>query len=129
LVLYCPQMAWLWTTCHILGHHEPSLCCYRLCESSFYMMSGSFTGKEPPGRDADFSPLLVPWSRKGRAVVCFLVGNSRRLNFIRRRFGTFWPFHLQRQVGVQLYLYSPIGRTACTQPQCCTRVHFTFTME
>jgi hypothetical protein len=25
-------------------------------------------GKERPGRDADPSPLLVPWSRKGRAI-------------------------------------------------------------
>ena len=25
-------------------------------------------GKERPGRDADLSPLLVPWSRKSRAI-------------------------------------------------------------
>jgi len=29
---------------------------------------GLFRGKERPGRDADPSPLLVPWSRKSRAI-------------------------------------------------------------
>ena len=29
---------------------------------------GLSRGKERPGRDADPSPLLVPWSRKGRAI-------------------------------------------------------------
>jgi len=32
------------------------------------MGSGSFPGKERPGRDADTSPLLVSWSRKSRAI-------------------------------------------------------------
>ena len=40
--------------------------------------------KERPGRDADPSPLLVPWSRKSTSI----------------------PVH------------SPLGRTACTEPQC-----------
>ena len=36
--------------------------------ASYTMGTGSFQGgKERPGRDADPSPLLVPWSRKSRA--------------------------------------------------------------
>ena len=31
-------------------------------------LPGLSRGKEQPGRDADPSPLLVPWSRKGRAI-------------------------------------------------------------
>jgi hypothetical protein len=30
---------------------------------------GLSRGKERPGRDADPSPLLMPWSRKGRAIL------------------------------------------------------------
>ena len=37
--------------------------------ASCRMDTGSFTGgKERPGHDADRSPLLVPWSRKSRAI-------------------------------------------------------------
>jgi hypothetical protein len=37
--------------------------------ASCTMGTGSFPrGKERPGRDADPSPLLVLWSRKGRAI-------------------------------------------------------------
>jgi len=39
---------------------------------------------------------------KSYDVVRFLLGNSRRLNFICRRFGTLCLFHLHRQVGVEL---------------------------
>ena len=31
-------------------------------------------------------------------IVCFVLGNSRRLNFIFRRFGTLCLFHLHRQI-------------------------------
>jgi len=34
---------------------------------------------------------------------CFLLGNSRRLNFICRRFGTLWLFHLHRRIGLKNY--------------------------
>jgi len=38
--------------------------------SSCTMGTGSFPGgKKRPGRDADPSPLLVPWSRKSRAIL------------------------------------------------------------
>jgi hypothetical protein len=51
-------------------------------------------GKEQPGRDADPSPFLVPWSRKGRAIpllpqqpccftfMCQLSSNSGSLNHL-----------------------------------------------
>ena len=58
------------------------------------MGTGSFLGvKSGRGVTLTPHPLLVPWSRKGRAI----------------------PLPL------------PMGRMACTEPQCCTRVTFTFT--
>ena len=67
-------------------------------------------GRERPGRDADHSPLLVPWSRKSRAI----------------------PLHRQLTYGLYraseacttlhfTFTYTstpPMGRTACTEPQC-----------
>jgi len=41
-------------------------------------------------------------------VVCFLLGDSRRLNFICRRFGTICLFHLHRQIGAcRIYMHLP----------------------
>ena len=50
-------------------------------------------------------------------VVCFLLGNSRRLNFICRRFGTLCLFHLYSQVSVEFYTYLPIKmeQTECSE--------------
>jgi hypothetical protein len=36
--------------------------------ASCTMGTGSFLGVKCPGRDDDPSPLLAPWSRKGRAI-------------------------------------------------------------
>ena len=36
--------------------------------ASCTMGTGSFPGSRAGGRDADLSPLLVPWSRKSRAI-------------------------------------------------------------
>ena len=53
-------------------------------------------GKERPGRDADPSPLLAPWSRKSRAIPLlplWAVGPVQSLS----------------ACTVHLYLYSPYG--------------------
>ena len=51
-------------------------------------------GKERPGRDADPSPLLVPWSRKSRAIQLLPLWAVR-------------PVQSLSACTVQLYLYSP----------------------
>ena len=61
-------------------------------------------GKEQPGRDADHSLLLVPWSRKSRAISLLPYG----------------PYGLYRASVPVQYSYTstpPMGRTACTEPQ------------
>ena len=45
---------------------------------------------------------LISSFRRVLYVVCFLLGNTRRLEFICRRFGTLCLFHLHRQVDVYL---------------------------
>jgi len=35
-------------------------------------------------------------------LVCFLLGNSQRLNFICRRFGTLCLFHIHRRIGIKM---------------------------
>jgi len=43
------------------------------------------------------------WRNNGIYVMlCFLLGNPRRLNFICRRFGTSCIFHLHRRVGIPM---------------------------
>ena len=52
--------------------------------------------KERPGCDADPSPLLVPWSRKSRAIPLLHIWEVR-------------PVQNLNSCTVQLYLYSPYG--------------------
>jgi len=51
------------------------------------------------------TPFLISNVRRVPCVVYFLLGNSRRLNFICRRFGTLCLFCHHRQVGVHLPAY------------------------
>ena len=84
-------------------------------------------GKERPKRDADPSPLLVPWSRKNICIhllppmgrtsctepQCLY---SRAIPLL-----PYGPYGLYRaSVPVQYSSTStpPMGRTACTEPQC-----------
>ena len=53
-------------------------------------------GKERPGREADTSPLLVPWSRKSRAIPLLPLWAVR-------------PVQSLSACTVELYLYSPYG--------------------
>ena len=73
-------------------------------------------GKERPGRDADPSPLLVPWSRKSRAIPSTPPKGCTACT------------EPQCLYNGALYLYVPYcksytstppkGCTACTEPQC-----------
>ena len=74
--------------------------------ASCTMCTGSFRGgKERPGRETDPSPLQVPWSRKSRATLLFPLC-------------AVWSVQSFSACTVYLYLYSPYGRTVCTEPQC-----------
>jgi len=117
--------------------------------TSCTMGTGSFPGyKERPGRDADPSPLLVPWSRKSRAITLlslWAVRHVQSLGACRVELYLYTPYgpyslyrasvpvqysyistppmavrHVQSLSActVELYLYSPDGRTACTESQC-----------
>ena len=57
--------------------------------------------KERPGRDADPSPLLVPWSRKGRAIPLLPL----------------WAVRPVQSLSACTRVHFT-GRTACTEPQC-----------
>ena len=62
-------------------------------------------GKKRPARDADPSALLLPWSGKSRAIPLLPYG----------------PYSLYRASVPVQYSYTstaPMGRTACTEPQC-----------
>jgi len=70
-------------------------------------------GKDRAGRDADPHPLLVPWSRKSRAIPILLPW-------------AVWPVQsLSACTGVHFnFTYTstpPMGHTACTEPQCLYR--------
>jgi hypothetical protein len=74
--------------------------------ASCTMGTGSFRGVKG-GRDVKLTshPLLVPWSRKSRAIPLLPLLAVR-------------PVQSSSACTVELYLYSTIGRTACTEPQC-----------
>jgi len=109
--------------------------------ASYTMGTGSFPGvKCGRGVTLTTHPLLVQWSRKNRAIPLlplWAVRPEQSLSACTRVHFTF------------TYTSFPMGRTACTEPQClhstaiplpplwavrpeqslsaCTRVHFTFT--
>ena len=65
--------------------------------------------------------LLVPWSRKSRAIPLlplWAVRPVQSLSACTRVHLTPHPLYCRGQESVELYLYSPLGRTACTEPQC-----------
>ena len=68
-------------------------------------VQGLSRGKKRPARDADPSALLLPWSGKSRAIPLLPYG----------------PYSLYRASVPVQYSYTstaPMGRTACTEPQC-----------
>ena len=68
--------------------------------------TGSFSGvKSGRGVTLTPHPLLVLWSRKSRAIPLLLLLVVQ-------------PVQSLSACTVQLYLYSPLARTACTEPQC-----------
>ena len=80
-------------------------------------------GKERPGRDADRSPLLVPWSRKSRVIPLFPLW-------------AVWPVQSLSACTEPQCLYStaipllPLWTVRPVQsPSACTRVHCTFTLH
>jgi hypothetical protein len=70
------------------------------------MGTGSFPGVMS-GRGVTLTshPLLVQWPRKSRAIPLLPLWAAR-------------PVQSLSACTVELYLYSPMGRTACTEPQC-----------
>jgi len=84
-------------------------------------------GKERPRRDAEPSPLLVPWSRKSRVILLLPLWAVRPVQSLSActvqpyLYSPYVPYGLYRaSVSVQ-YSYTstpPMGRTACTEPQC-----------
>ena len=84
-------------------------------------------GKVRPGRDSDPHPLLVPWSRKSRAIPLLpqwavqAVQSLSACTVQQYLYCPYWPYGLYRASVPVQYSYTstpPIGRTACTQPQC-----------
>ena len=84
-------------------------------------------GKFRPGRDADPSQLLVPWSRKGRTIPLLPLQAVRPVQSLSActvelyLYSPYGPYSLYRAtVSVQYSCTStpPIDRTACTDPQC-----------
>jgi len=67
-------------------------------------------GKERPGRDADPSPLLLPWSRKSRAIPLFPLWAVRPVQSLSACTMVHFTFTYTS--------IPPMGRTACTEPQC-----------
>ena len=67
-------------------------------------------GKERPGRDADPSPLLVPWSRKSRAIPLLPLPAVRPVQSLSACTRVHFTFTYTST--------PPMGRTACTEPQC-----------
>jgi len=80
--------------------------------ASCTMGSGSFS-EVKSGRGVALTPhhILVPWSRKNRAITLLPLWDVR-------------PVKSLSACTVQLYLYSPMERTACTEPQslCSTAI-------
>ena len=83
--------------------------------------------KERPGRDADPSPLLVPWSRKSRVIPILPLRAVRPVQSLSActvqlyLYTPSWPYSLYRASVAVQYSYTstpPMDRTACTEPQC-----------
>jgi hypothetical protein len=68
---------------------------------------GLSRGKKRPGRDADFYPLLVPWSWKGRAIPLLLL----------------WVVRLVQSLSACTRLHFTVRTVESLSA--CTRVHFT----
>ena len=65
-------------------------------------------GKERPGREADPSPLLVPWSRKSKAIPLFPLWAVQPVQSLSACTTVHFTFTST----------PPMDRTACTEPQC-----------
>ena len=90
-----------------LGPNQPPVLC----------VPGLSRGKEQPGRDADPSILLVPWSRKSRSLHLLPLWAVR-------------PVQSLSACTVDLYLYSPPWAVRPVQSLiACTRVHFTLPLH
>ena len=84
-------------------------------------------GKERPGRDAEPSPFLVPWSRKSTAVPLLPLWAERTVQRLSActvelyLYSPYRPYGLYRASVPVQYSYTstpPTDRTACTEPQC-----------
>ena len=111
------------------GRDFPNLCRPALGPTSLmYNESRVFPGgKERPGCEADPSPLLVPWSRKIRAIPLLPLLAVRPVQSLSActvqlyLFSPYGPYGLYRASVPVQYSYTsspPMGRTACTEPQC-----------
>jgi len=89
--------------------------------------TGSFPGLKRPGRDADPSPIVVQWSRKSRAIPLLPLWAVRPLQSLSvctvelYLYSPCGPYGLYRASVPVQYSYTstaPMGRTACTEPQC-----------
>jgi len=79
---------------------------YPTCCSLLYNGYRVFPGgKERPGRDADPSPRSSAVVKKSRAIPLLPLWAVRSVQSL-------------SACTVELYLYSPMGRTVCTEPQC-----------
>ena len=83
--------------------------------------------KERSGRDADPSTLLVPWSRKSTAIPLLPLWAVRPVQSLSActvqlyPYSPYGPYGLYRSSVPVQYSYTstpPMGRTACTDPQC-----------
>jgi len=79
-----------------------------------------------PERDADPSPILVPWSRKSRVIPLLPLLAVRPVHSLSActvelyLHSPYWQYGLYRASVPVQYSYTstpPIGRTACTEPQ------------
>jgi len=84
-------------------------------------------GKVRPRRDADPSPILVPWSRKSRAIPLLTLWAVQPVQSLSActvelyLYSSYGPYGLYRASVPVQYSYTstpPMGRSACTEPQC-----------
>jgi len=96
--------------------------------ASSTIITGSFPGVMS-GRSVTLTPhpLLVPWSRRSRAIPLLPLWAVRPVQSLSActkalyLYSPYWPYDLYRaSVPVQYSYIStpPMGRTACTEPQC-----------
>ena len=100
----------------------------RTYPASCTMGTGSFPkDKERPGRDADPSLLLVPWSRKSTVIPLLPLLAVRPVQSLSActvqlyLYSPYGPSGLYRASVPVQYSYTstpPMGRMACTGPQC-----------